>query len=253
MILYVLVQPEKGVSVARVNNLQMSTRLASFQFQELKGRSNTAALRSRVRFCLRFVMEQGVSAENVRLGQRRGEGLHDFLQKLKEKEEQEEKKNGKKNGQQEDEIRTEENKPSLADKLLEALEKKDALEVWEFRFQCKARSRKNQDEDIVKASLDNARILEKIASREHHYSRDEYKSAINAFEKFAVDIIEGTTSKENYDVKIMDIEGNGCLLTGEPNNFIQSVSLLKIAADKGRKRVCSFSDINFWSVFRFLS
>ena len=35
----------------------------------------------------------------------------------------------------------------------------------------------------------------------------------------------------------MDIEGNGSLLNKKPTDFNQSLSLLKVAADKKRKRV----------------
>lgn len=283
------------------------------------------------------------------------EDLFDCLQKIKEDEERKKKERGKKNGkdneleedqgkgEQEDEGETEVKIPSLADKLLEALNKNDTLEVWELvkrnspmktlesldkrynkekrcnrncsRLVCcvcgyceccgcckvscadkqqnqqqresveqqnnkhqnsskdndeekrkwikilsnplfisvewlwRTKDRKkeskgnkmesiNNNEDVIEVALDNACLLKKIASYEHHYSQDEYKRASEAFEKFAVDVIEGNTSSERYADQIMDIKGNGCLLTGVPKNFMQSLSLLKIAANKGRKKVC---------------
>lgn len=96
----------------------------------------------------------------------------------------------------------------------------------------------HKEKDIIKFALDNAYLLEKMASYEHHYSREDYQRAGEAYETFAVDVMEGSTSSERYEDQIMDIEGNGCLLTGESKNFIQSLSLLKIAANRGRKKVC---------------
>ena len=39
----------------------------------------------------------------------------------------------------------------------------------------------------------------------------------------------------------MDIEGNGSLLNKTPANFNQSLSLLKLAADKKRKKVRGYT------------
>ena len=105
-------------------------------------------------------------------------------------------------------------------------------------FKCEP-GKESKNVDIIQAALDDACTVEEMALYEHHYSRDEYKSAVKAIDEFAVDVIEGTPSTENYDVKIMDIEGDGCLLTKGPENFIQSLSLVKIAAEKGRKKVCT--------------
>ena len=91
-------------------------------------------------------------------------------------------------------------------------------------------------EDVIKAALHNAHLLEKIALFEHHYSQDEYTKRAEECEKFAVDVVDGSNVEELH--VIMDIEGTGCLLEGKPHDFNQSLSLLKIAADKERKRVC---------------
>ena len=86
--------------------------------------------------------------------------------------------------------------------------------------------------------MDDAYLLEKIASYEHYYSRDEYKHRAEEYETFAADIVEQVdTSDFNQLHEIMDIEGNGSLLSKAPANFNQSLSLLKLAADKQRKRV----------------
>ena len=93
-----------------------------------------------------------------------------------------------------------------------------------------------KSEDVIEAALHDANLLEKIALYEHHYSRDEYTRRAEVYEKFATDVIEGSTWDQLLE--IMDDKGTGCLLTKKPGDFNQSLSLLKTAADKGRKRVC---------------
>ena len=100
------------------------------------------------------------------------------------------------------------------------------------------RRKESKSTDIIEAALDDAYLLEKIASYEHYYSRDEYKRRAEKYEKFAADIVEQVdTSNLNQLHEIMDIKGSGSLLNKTPVNFNQSVSLLKLAADKKRKRV----------------
>ena len=100
--------------------------------------------------------------------------------------------------------------------------------------------RKKEDsrksEDVIEAALHDANLLEKIALYDHHYSRDKYTRRAEVCEKFATDVIEGSTRDQLLE--IMDDKGTGCLLTKKPGNFNQSLSLLKTAADKERKRVC---------------
>ena len=91
-------------------------------------------------------------------------------------------------------------------------------------------------EGVIEAALHDANLLEKIALYEHHYSRDEYTRRAEVYEKFATDFVEGSTW-EQLKV-IMDDKGTGCLLTKKQGDFNQSLSLLKTAADKERKRVC---------------
>lgn len=93
-------------------------------------------------------------------------------------------------------------------------------------------------EDVIEASLDDAYLLEKIASYEHHYSLEEYTRRALECEQFATDVVEGSDLGQLHE--IMDVEGDGCLMQKKPRNFNQSLSLLKIAADKERKRVCIF-------------
>ena len=92
-------------------------------------------------------------------------------------------------------------------------------------------------DDVIEAALRNAHLLDKIASYEHHYSRDEYTRRAEIYEKFAADVVEESTDLEQLHT-IMDVEGTGCLLKNKPDDFNQSLSLLKIAADKKRKKVC---------------
>ena len=91
-------------------------------------------------------------------------------------------------------------------------------------------------EDVIEGALHDANLLEKIALYEHHYSRDEYTRRAEAYEKFAIDVVEGSTWDQL--LQIMDDKGTGCLLTNKPGDFNQSLSLLKTAADKERKLVC---------------
>ena len=93
-----------------------------------------------------------------------------------------------------------------------------------------------KSEDVIEAALHDANLLEKIALYEHHYSQDEYTRRAEVYEKFATDVIEGSTWDQLLE--IMDDKGTGCLLTNKPGDFNQSLSLLTTAADKERKRVC---------------
>ena len=122
--------------------------------------------------------------------------------------------------------------------------KKDVVERKESKFADKSECResgirrKSKFADIIEASLDDAYLLKKIALYEHHYSRDEYKKQAMEYEKFATDIVEQIdTADLNQLHEIMDIKGNGSLLKKKPINFNQSLSLLKMAADKNRKWV----------------
>lgn len=92
-------------------------------------------------------------------------------------------------------------------------------------------------EDVIEAALRNAHLLEKISLYEHHYSRDEYTRRAEKYEKFAADVVEESTDLKQLRT-IMDVEGTGCLLNNKPDDFNHSLSLLKIAADKKRKKVC---------------
>ena len=116
---------------------------------------------------------------------------------------------------------------------------------------CKKGLRRKESKfaDIIEATLDDAYLLEKIASNEHYYSRDEYKHRAEDYETFAADIVEQVdTSNLNQLHEIMDIEGNGSLLNKTLANFNQSLSLLKLAADKQRKRV----GIRFYEILSLL-
>jgi len=91
--------------------------------------------------------------------------------------------------------------------------------------------------DVIEAALHDAHLLEKIALFEHHFSRDEYTRRAEVYETFATDVVAGSNLEQLH--VIMDIDGTGCLLQERPKEFNQSLSLLKIAADKERKKVCT--------------
>lgn len=100
----------------------------------------------------------------------------------------------------------------------------------------KPEEKESKLEDVIEAALHDSHLLEKIALYEHHYSRDEYTRRAEQYENFAADVVEGSNLNQLHE--IMDIQGTGCLLQGKPKDFNLSLSLLKIAADKERKRVC---------------
>ena len=108
----------------------------------------------------------------------------------------------------------------------------------QYKYDKRERRKESKSTDIIEAALDDACLLRKIASYEHYYSRDEYKRRAEEYETFAADIVEQVdTCDSNQLHEIMDIEGNGSLLSKTAANFNQSLSLLKLAADKKRKRV----------------
>ena len=81
---------------------------------------------------------------------------------------------------------------------------------------------------IIEAALDNAFLLEKMASYKNHFSHDKYMDRAEKCEKFAIDIVEQVNDDKELLHKVMDIDGEGALV---------KVSLLKMAADKERKMV----------------
>ena len=115
------------------------------------------------------------------------------------------------------------------------------------------RRKESKFTDIIEAVLDDAYILEKLASYERHYkyySRDDYRQRAMKYEKFAIDVVEQASISELKQLhEIMDIKGNGSLLKKKPENFHQSLGLLRIAVDKQRKSVCISSN---WIVFLFV-
>ena len=111
------------------------------------------------------------------------------------------------------------------------------------------RRKESKFADIIEAALDDSYLLEKIASYEHHYSRDEYKGHAVELEQFAADIIKQVKGSDLKQLQeIMDIEGQGSLLKKKPDNFIHSLGLLKMAADKQRKKVSLYFSIEKWNV-----
>ena len=103
------------------------------------------------------------------------------------------------------------------------------------------RRKESKATDVIEAALDDAYLLEKIASYERHYkyySRDDYKQRAMEYENFAIDVIDQVfTTELNQLHEIMDIKGNGSLLKKRPENVHQSLGLLRIAADKNRRSV----------------
>ncbi|PFX26205.1 short transient receptor potential channel 4-like isoform X1 [Stylophora pistillata] len=110
--------------------------------------------------------------------------------------------------------------------------------LWRTNTDCQCEDcQENKDQDAIGNALQDAYLLDKIASCEHYYSLEDYKSSVEAYESFAADVLEESTVTELYE--IMDIEGDGFLLRGNPQRLRKldkSLSLLKIAVDYGRKK-----------------
>ena len=98
------------------------------------------------------------------------------------------------------------------------------------------RHEESEKGSIIEAALDNAFLLEKMASYKNHFSHDKYMDRAEKCEKFAIDIVEQVNNNEELH-KVMDIDGKRALVKKESNDFILSLSLLKMAADKERKMV----------------
>ena len=101
------------------------------------------------------------------------------------------------------------------------------------------RHEESEKGSIIEAALDNAFLLEKMASYKNHFSHDKYMDRAEKCEKFAIDIVEQVNDDKELELlhKVMDIDGKGALVNKESNDFIPSLSLLKMAADKERKMV----------------
>ena len=99
---------------------------------------------------------------------------------------------------------------------------------------------KKKKEDVIASSLRDAYLLDETSSLKHYNSRDVYRESAEAYETFAAGILEKASQKELHE--IMDIKGEGCLLQNDSHqqkNFIESLSLLKSAVNKRRKKVCA--------------
>ena len=120
--------------------------------------------------------------------------------------------------------------------------------LWRTKSNCKCRfckedgklvgKEKEKKEDVIESSLHDAYLLDETSSLKHYNSRDVYRKSAEAYETFAAGVLKKASQNELY--QIMDIEGVGCLLQSNPNqhkNFIQSLSLLKSAVNKRRKKV----------------
>ena len=93
---------------------------------------------------------------------------------------------------------------------------------------------KSKPKEVIEAALDNAFLLEKMSTYENH---DKYMVRAEECEKFAIDIVEQVNDNRELLHKVMDFDGEGALVKKESNDFIRSLSLLKMAADKERKMV----------------
>ena len=97
---------------------------------------------------------------------------------------------------------------------------------------------KKKKEDVIESSLHDAYLLDETSSLKHYNSRDVYRKSAEAYETFAAGVLEKASQNELY--QIMDVKGEGCLQQNNPHqhrNFIQSLSLLKSAVNKRRKKV----------------
>ena len=104
--------------------------------------------------------------------------------------------------------------------------------LWRTKSNCQCRL------DVIESSLHDAYLLDETSSLKHYNSRDVYRKSAEAYETFAAGVLEKASQNELY--QIMDVKGEGCLQQNNPHqhrNFIQSLSLLKSAVNKRRKKV----------------
>lgn len=70
----------------------------------------------------------------------------------------------------------------------------------------------NNDRDVIGKVLYDVYLLDKIILYEYYYSLEDYKSFVEVYELFVVDVLEESIVIELYE--IMDIEGDGFLFWG---------------------------------------
>ena len=131
-------------------------------------------------------------------------------------------------------------KPAI-DNVEQVNDKKELLHK-DMDIEMKARGKREKGKesklkDVIEAALDDAFLLEKMASYENPFSHDKYMDRAKECEKFAIDIVEQVNGNKELLHKVMDIDGEGALVNKKSNNFICSLSLLKMAVDKERKMV----------------
>ena len=103
--------------------------------------------------------------------------------------------------------------------------------------------KENEEEDVIVAALRDSHLLQTIAGNDIHQHKEEYQQRAEKIEEFAKAVIEESTCEhELHD--IMDTQGEGCLKQGKPEKFIQSLSVLKIATDLERMKVCLFNSFS---------
>ena len=100
--------------------------------------------------------------------------------------------------------------------------------------------KENEEEDVIVAALRDSHLLQTIAGNDIHQHKKEYQKRAEIIEEFAKAVVEESTCEDELH-DIMDTQGKGCLKQGEPENFIQSLSVLKIATDLERMKVCIFT------------
>ena len=130
--------------------------------------------------------------------------------------------------------------PSEEDRLNLDIQSNPLCLSLEWLWRNKPQSPQHEESEkgsIIEAALDNAFLLEKMASYKNHFSHDKYMDRAEKCEKFAIDIVEQVNDDKELLHKVMDIDGEGALVKKESNDFIRSLSLLKMAADKERKMV----------------
>ena len=131
-------------------------------------------------------------------------------------------------------------KPAI-DNVEQVNDKKELLHK-DMDIEMKARGKREKGKesklkDVIEAALDDAFLLEKMASYENPFSHDKYMDHAEEREKFAIDIIEQVNGNKELLHIVMDIDGEGALVKNKSDNFICSLSLLKMAANKERKMV----------------